>query len=152
MKILLLIVLSSLVCSSAYARAPVKTIFSCTTTNGKQLTVQRQGADYVYSFGRKGRPELVFRNSKRNVVARSITSSMPAAIGIGGFWSEMNMINRGYEYSVFWRVNNDDEHTITQGVEVTKLNRRNDLRYNSPVILCDDRYPIIDNPDPEFML
>lgn len=152
MKILLLIVLSSFTYSSAYAKPPVKTIFSCTTTNGKQLTVQRQGEDYVYSFGRTGWPELVFRNPKRNVVARSITSSMRAAIGIGGFWSDMNMINQGYRYNIFWRVNQDEEHTITQGVVVTKLSRRNDLRYHHPVILCDNRYPIIDNPDPEFML
>ena len=149
MKTLLFIVLSSFACASAYAKSPVKTIFSCTTTNGKQLTVQRQGADYVYSFGRKGRPELVFRNPKRDVVARSMTTRMS---GVGGFGSEMNMIHRGYEYSIFFRVANDEEHTITQGVEITKLSRRNDLTYHHPNIFCNDRYPITRNPDPEFML
>ncbi len=149
MKKLLLIVLSSFIYSSAYAKAPVKTIFSCTTTNGKQLTVQRQGADYIYSFGHKGRPELVFRNPKRDVVAQSITTRMA---GVGGFASEMNMINRGYQYSVFFRVDKHGDHEITQGVGVIKLSRRNDLTNHIPMILCDDRYPIIDNPDPEFML
>ena len=149
MKILLFIVLSSFACASAYAKSPVKTIFSCTTTNGKQLTVQRQGADYVYSFGRKGRPELVFRNPKRDVVARSMTTRMS---GVGGFGSEMNMIHRGYEYSIFFRVANDEEHTIKRGVEITKMSRMNDLTYVSPVILCNKRYPIISNPEPEFML
>ena len=151
MKILLFIVLSSFACASAYAKSPIKTIFSCTTTNGKQLTVQRQGADYVYSFGRKGRPELVFRNSKRQVVSQSYTSEMPAAQGTSGMWSIMNMIHRGYEYSIFFRVANDEEHTITQGVEITKLSRINDLTYSPQVILCDARYPVIDNPEAEFM-
>ena len=152
MKTLLFVVLSSFACASAYAKPPVKTLFSCTTTNGKQLTVQRQGADYVYSFGRKGHPELVFRNSKRQVVSQSYTSAMPAAKGTSGFGREMNMIHRGYKYIVFWRVNRDEESTITQGVVVTRLSRENDLRYHHTVILCDDRYPIIDNPEPEFML
>ena len=152
MKILLFIVLSSFACASAYAKSPIKTIFSCTTTNGKQLTVQRQGADYIYSFGRKGRPELVFRNSKRQVVSQSYTSEMPAAQGTSGMWSIMNMIHRGYEYSIFFRVANDEEHTITQGVEITKLSRRNDLTYHHPNIFCNDRYPITRSPAPEFML
>ena len=149
MKTLLFVVLSSFACASAYAKPPVKTLFSCTTTNGKQLTVQRQGADYVYSFGRKGRPELAFRNPKRDVVARSMTTRMS---GVGGFGSEMNMIHRGYEYSIFFRVANDEEHTIKRGVEITKMSRMNDLTYVSPVILCNKRYPIISNPEPEFML
>ena len=114
MKTLLFIVLSSFACASAYAKPPVKTLFSCTTTNGKQLTVQRQGADYVYSFGRKGRPELVFRNPKRDVVARSMTTRMS---GVGGFGSEMNMIHRGYEYSIFleWpRMRNTRLHKVSR--------------------------------------
>ena len=152
MKTLLFVVLSSFACASAYAKPPVKTLFSCTTTNGKQLTVQRQGADYIYSFGRKGRPELVFRNSKRQVVSQSYTSEMPAAQGTSGMWSIMNMIHRGYEYSIFFRVANDEEHTIKRGVEITKMSRMNDLTYVSPVILCNKRYPIISNPEPEFML
>ena len=50
MKTLLFIVFSSFVCASAYAKPPVKTLFSCTTTNGKQLTMQRQGTDYNIQF------------------------------------------------------------------------------------------------------
>ena len=152
MKTLLFIMLSSFACASAYAKPPVKTIYSCTTTNGKQLTVQRQGADYIYSFGRKGRPELVFRNSKRQVVSQSYTSAKPSEFGIGGLWREINMINRGYQYNVFFRMSQNKEHTVTQGVEITKLNRRNDLTYHHPNIFCDDRYPITGDPDPEFML
>ena len=48
MKTLLFIVLSSFACASVYAKPPVKTLFSCTTTNGKQLTMQRQGTEYIY--------------------------------------------------------------------------------------------------------
>ena len=151
MKTLLFIMLSSFACASAYAKPPVKTLFSCTTTNGKQLTVQRQGADYVYSFGRKGRPELVFRNSKRQVVSQSYTSAKPSEFGIGGLWREINMINRGYQYNVFFRMSQNKEHTVTQGVEITKLSRINDLTYSPQVILCDARYPVIDNPEAEFM-
>ena len=149
MKTLLFVVLSSFACASVYAKPPVKTIYSCTTTNGKQLTVQRQGADYVYSFGRKGRPELVFRNPKRDVVARSMTTRMS---GVGGFGSEMNMIHRGYEYSIFFVVLKDEENTVKRGVEVSKLSRINDLTYRPRIILCNKRYPIISNPEPEFML
>ena len=152
MKTLLFIVLSSFACASAYAKPPVKTLFSCTTTNGKQLTVQRQGADYIYSFGRKGRPELVFRNSKRQVVSRSYNSSMPAARGISGMWSNIIMINRGYQYNIFFEVLKDEENTVKQGVEVSKLSRINDLTYRPRIILCDDRYPITGELDPEFMI
>ena len=152
MKTLLFIVLSSFACASAYAKLPVKTIYSCTTINGKQLTVQRQGADYVYSFGHKGRPELVFRNSKRQVVSQSYTSAKPSEFGIGGLWREINLINRGYQYNIFFRMSQNKEHTVTQGVEITKLSRRNDLTYHHPNIFCNDRYPITGNPDPEFML
>ena len=153
MKTLLLIVLSSFACASAYAKPPVKTIYSCTTTNGKQLTVQRQGADYIYSFGRKGRPELVFRNSKWKVFIRShnVNGNSPYAKAPGDIRQEMNMINRGYQYNVFFRMSQDKEHTVTQGVEITKLSRINDLTYSPQVILCDARYPVIDNPEAEFM-
>ena len=153
MKTLLFIVLSSFVCAFAYAKPPAKTLFSCTTTNGKQLTVQRQGADYIYSFGRKGRPELVFRNSKWKVFIRShnVNGNSPYAKAPGDIRQEMNMINRGYQYNVFFRMSQDKEHTVTQGVEITKLSRINDLTYSPQVILCDARYPVIDNPEAEFM-
>ena len=153
MKTLLLIVLSSFACASAYAKPPVKTIYSCTTTNGKQLTVQRQGADYIYSFGRKGRPELVFRNSKWKVFIRShnVNGTSPYAKAPGDIRQEMNMINRGYQYNIFFRVSSE-ERTVKQGVEVTKLSRINDATYSPWILLCDERYPIIDNPDPGFML
>jgi len=153
MKTLLFVVLSSFACASAYAKPPVKTLFSCTTTNGKQLTVQRQGADYIYSFGRKGQPELVFRNSKWKVFIRShnVNGNSPYAKAPGDIRQEMNMINRGYQYNVFFRMSQDKEHTVTQGVEITKLSRINDLTYSPQVILCDARYPVIDNPEAEFM-
>ena len=153
MKTLWFIVLSSFVCAFAYAKPPAKTLFSCTTTNGKQLTVQRQGADYIYSFGRKGQPELVFRNSKWKVFIRShnVNGNSPYAKAPGDIRQEMNMINRGYQYNVFFRMSQDKEHTVTQGVEITKLSRINDLTYSPQVILCDARYPVIDNPEAEFM-
>ena len=154
MKTLLFIVLSSFVCAFAYAKPPAKTLFSCTTTNGKQLTVQRQGADYIYSFGRKGRPELVFRNSKWKVFIRShnVNGNSPYAKAPGDIRQEMNMINRGYQYNVFFRMSQDKEHTVTQGVEITKLSRINDLTYSPQVILCDARYPVIDNRELEMTL
>ena len=153
MKTLLFIVLSSFACASAYAKPPVKTLFSCTTTNGKQLTMQRQGTEYIYSFGRKGQPELVFRNSKWKVFIRShnVNGNSPYAKAPGDIRQEMNMINRGYQYNVFFRMSQDKEHTVTQGVEITKLSRINDLTYSPQVILCDARYPVIDNPEAEFM-
>lgn len=61
------------------------------------------------------------------------------------------MINRGYQYNIFFRMSQNKEHTVTQGVEITKLSRINDLTYTPPVILCDARYPVIDNPEAEFM-
>ena len=153
MKTLLFIVLSSFVCAFAYAKPPAKTLFSCTTTNGKQLTVQRQGADHIYSFGRKGQPELVFRNSKWKVFIRShnVNGNSPYAKAPGDIRQEMNMINQGYQYNIFFRMSQNKEHTVTQGVEITKLSRINDLTYSPQVILCDARYPVIDNPEAEFM-
>ena len=153
MKTLLFIVLSSFACASAYAKPPVKTLFSCTTTNGKQLTVQRQGADYIYSFGRKGHPELVFRNSKWKVFIRShnVNGNSPYAKAPGDIRQEMNMINRGYQYNIFFRVSGQ-ERTVKRGVEVTKLSRINDATYSPWILLCDERYPIIDNRELEMTL
>ena len=37
------------------------------------------------------------------------------------------MINRGYQYNIFFEVLKDEENTVKQGVEVSKLSRINDL-------------------------
>ena len=150
MKKTLLIVVAVLITSAAYAKTPLKIIHSCTTTTGKQLAVYRQGNDYIYSFGRKGRkPELTFRNPKKDVLTRSGNSTKN---GTAGMWGEMSMENKGYEYNVFWRVNQDRVHTLSYGVEVSKISEKNNLNYSAPEIFCDKRYPIIRNTEPEFMI
>ena len=126
---------------TAYAKPPLKTIYSCTTTNGKQLAVYRQGNNYIYSFGRKGhKPELPFKNPRKNVLAKSISSEKSDR---GGVWWEMPMTNRAYEYIIFFRVDKHGNHEITEGVEVGKLG--NNLNDHRSVILCDSRYPSISN-------
>ena len=77
---------------------------------------------------------------------------MPAARGISGMWSNIIMINRGYQYNIFFEVLKDEENTVKQGVEVSKLSRINDLTYRPRIILCDDRYPITGELDPEFLI
>ena len=39
----------------------------------------------------------------------------------------------------------NEERTVIHGVEVDKLSRINDLTDSFRIILCDERYPIIDN-------
>ena len=150
MKKTLFIVVAVLITSAAYAKTPLKIIHSCTTTTGKQLAIYRQGNDYIYSFGRKGRkPELTFRNLKKDVLARSGNSTKN---GTSGMWGEMLMENKGYEYNVFWRVNQDRSHTLSYGVEVSKISEKNNLDYHVREIFCDKRYPIIRGTEPEFMI
>ena len=39
----------------------------------------------------------------------------------------------------------NEERTVIHGVEVDKLSRINDLTDSLRIILCDERYPIINN-------
>ncbi len=45
-------------------------IFSC-TTEGKLLEITRHGGEYQYLFGSRSKPELVFRNGRRQVYDQS---------------------------------------------------------------------------------
>ena len=154
MKKILLAILTASIGATVHAKTPppLRTIFLCTTTNGKQLSVYRQGKDYIYSFGRKGqKPELTFRNSRKDVIKESVTSKEAVATGRneGALWRETNMIHKGYEYTVFWRspLEGPDE----EGVEVYKLKKNRKYGFyeyhHVATINCDKRYPFIQHAE-----
>ena len=153
---LLLIILPALAATSANAKKPLKTIFSCTTTNGKQLAIYRQGKDYIYSFGRKGRkPELTFRNPKKKVAKESFTANSAIEEGwmLRSIWRETKMIHKGYKYNVIWRVFISSERDWDEaGVEVYKRewNNKHKFFYDGELVAkisCDRRYRFIHNPE-----
>lgn len=43
--------------------AHAQSLFHCTTTGGKQLSVSHQNGKLTYRFGKQGKPELVFSNT-----------------------------------------------------------------------------------------
>ena len=144
MKKTLPVILSAFVGMTAYAKAPLppdRTIFSC-TIKGKQLTIHRHGSDYIYSFGRKGRkPELTFRNPRKEVAARSSNSTKSHN---SHMWGEKRMKNGNYEYSIVWFV--DSELDVGHRLEISREDQYLDE------VDCDKRYPVISNTDWEFMI
>ena len=157
MKKILLAILTASAGTTVHAKTPpLKTIFSCTTTNGKQLAIYRQGKDYIYSFGRKGRkPELTFRNPKKKVAKESFTAKSAIEEGwmLRSIWRETNMIHKGYKYSVIWRVLISTETDWDEaGVEVYKRewNNKHKFFYDGELVAkisCDRRYRFIHNPE-----
>ena len=115
MKIIILVVLPLLFISNAYAQCTGgKTIFSCTTTKGKQIEVCDMGKTINYSFGKKqAKPEIV-------VQAPRETASTYQWSGVGRTMSyAVDIPNGKTSYSIFWGVDRMTEaHSIEAGVNV----------------------------------
>lgn len=89
------------------------TVFSCFSTTGKHLAITRNGNFYEYSFGKAGKPELVFKNTRKEVFDRS-----PLFQFKGEYKSvEMVMKNGKYHYTVYV-VMNDSIDIVSSGVTV----------------------------------
>lgn len=82
-----------------------QTVFSCFMNNGKHLSVQQVGSDLRYSYGKPGKPEMVFVN-KINMVERDCGTQA----------CNLTMENKGVEYWVWGNFRGD----AAGGVEVSK--------------------------------
>ena len=63
-KLITLTALSLALSTPAFA----KTLFECTTTNGKVLKLTENGDTLTYRFGKKAKPELTFSVSKDEAI------------------------------------------------------------------------------------
>lgn len=117
-------------------------VFSCTTEQQKILQIESIGNSYVYRFGKPNNLELVFSNTKQEVISQT-----PSGDGIGNVvWRHMLMKNKQYIYRVFFFYDRRSEWRPTRyGVEVLRGNR------SLSVLLCSEKYPILEEFDSEFM-
>lgn len=100
-KIFLIIFLFSV----GTASAADTTIFSCFMKNGKHLAVTDEGSSLRYSYGRAGKPEMVFSNSKSSIEKHCGTQAC-----------NITMTNKDVEYFIWHNFRGEDG----AGVEVTK--------------------------------
>ncbi|CUA82007.1 hypothetical protein Ga0061063_0856 [Gulbenkiania indica] len=90
-----------------------RTVFACTTAQGKEVEVCDAGATLSYRFGRPGRPEMMLSVPR----SAASTSQWP---GIGRYISYSVDIPNGHTvYSVFWGADrNAEDHPVEAGVNV----------------------------------
>ncbi|MGX2950988.1 hypothetical protein [Ursidibacter arcticus] len=95
-------------------------VFSCFAKNGKQIAILESNGYYEYSFGKPGKPELVFKNSIKEVEKRSEKWN-----GVGAwYWEEYNLKNGEFYYTVYSAVNRmTEEHEQEGSVTVFKGNK-----------------------------
>lgn len=110
-KLILLTALSLTMATPAFA----KTLFECTTTNGKQILLTENGDTLTYRFGKKGKPELNFSVSKDEAIYTPWN-------GIGRYMNySLDLPNGDVVYSVF-RSADKHTHKVESGVEVALQN------------------------------
>ncbi len=126
-KVLLLLFLPA--CVSA---AP-KTVFSCVTETGRQVSVIDNNGTYRYTFGKPGRkPELVFTNSKKQIAAQT-----PPGKSYGRTqWSQMVLKNGRYYYRFFVGADLVEARSWA-GLEVRKVGFR-EIRNE----VCSKKHPV----------
>ncbi|MBE9013627.1 hypothetical protein IQ250_25910 [Pseudanabaenaceae cyanobacterium LEGE 13415] len=91
-----------------------KKLFSCLTTNGKQILLYDGGRTIDYSFGKvDDTPELSLQIPRSSATTRQWTG-----IGRSIFYS-INVPNADVIYTVFWNADRQDQ-TVAAGVNVTK--------------------------------
>ena len=87
-----LVMLAITAISSTSALAAEGAIFSCSTENGKQISITKVGQDYEFSYG-----GVLFKNPVKQVVAN--TDSY-IATGSGFVTSSLEMKHNGISYTV----------------------------------------------------
>lgn len=117
LKLILTVVIAAAIAPTAWAKcdAGSQTLFSCTTTNGKQIEVCDAKKTIDYSYGRTGsKPELSLR------VPRADASTYQWQ-GVGRYMSySVKLPNGKTEYSVYWGFDRlTEEHAEEAGVNVT---------------------------------
>ena len=107
-----------------------KTVFACTTKNGKKLEVCDAGRTIDYSFGKLGKPELALQ------VPRARVSTYQWQ-GVGRTESySVNIPNGNTLYRVFHATDKLPPGQVEAGVEV-------EIKGNSVArVLCNNKQPI----------
>jgi len=119
MKRLILVALLLMVVSDAYAKCSKKTIFACTTTNGKQVEVCDNGDSIEYSFGKSlTKPEKQFKIDRSN-------ASTYQWNGMGRYMSYSVVIPTGdTTYSVSTSFDKIDQKSETGVSVISEMFRR----------------------------
>lgn len=119
--------------------AASEVIFSCLTQNGKQISIVQIGNQYEYRFGKRNKPELVFRDFVQEAIQRS-----PKWEGIGRYlWTNLTLKNGDTFYTA--RVVTDrmtDEHETEYSLEVSTEEK------HLATIMCSAKSePIVNFPE-----
>lgn len=88
----IMLALSAMCCTSAFAVNGSNTVFSCTATNGNKIEVTKIGSDYQFSYGK-----TVFKNAIKNVLANEQSE---IAIGSGFISNSLEMKDQGQSYII----------------------------------------------------
>lgn len=112
--------------------AASKLLFQCTTSKGKQILLCDSGKTIDYSFGPRGKPEIVVR-------AKRDEASTTQWHGMGRYMNySVDVPNRDVSYSVYWGVDRlDEQHPVEAGVYV--MQGETELA----TVKCDGRKPIV---------
>lgn len=128
----------------AATTAHSKIVFSCTTSQGKQLQVSEQAGKFRYSFGYPNRPELVFENHRAEAIARS-----PRWNGVGrAIWSNLVLQNGQYFYTVYRSIDRmSPAHEEEAGVTISRATADGSYENDQYLgqVLCNTRQRIISN-------
>lgn len=65
--------LLAIACSQA---ALAETVFSCKVKSGKVAKLEKVGSSYQYSFGKANKPEIVVKNSAKQVLSNRLTGNV----------------------------------------------------------------------------
>ncbi len=154
--------------AAAKKRYPDNVVFSCKTTNNKQILITKNGNNFTYWFGKNNIPEMTVTRSREQLLAEQ-----KRAVFIYGWMYDLNIRsffrNGNYVYSVYENHNpsiylslpddvKGDEYTdyTGSGVEVFEIindikdsNNRENFKWRSVDILCKGR-PIISKWDNGF--
>lgn len=136
MKQLLLLMILLMGSTATFAQG--RTVFLCTSASGKQIVVSQIGNSYQYQFGRPGRPELVFRNSVREVDSRYEDRT-----GQGSYNSSGLMLKNGSYYYYVYTATHRMTLAEESGVIVTQ-GRGSREKYITTVV-CSQQRPIYIN-------
>lgn len=119
-----LLTFSLAVMLSTSAFATNNTIFSCTTDNGKQVTITKAGSDYQFSYD-----NTQFRNAIKTVIADENTY---VASGSGFITNSLAMKNKGTTYTVqFVQVRNNPKVIDDATLYIEKGNNQNSVACNT---------------------
>ena len=133
-------VVSIALTASLAANAASDVVFSCKVKGGKQIKITKVGVDYQYSFGLPNDPELIFRNTKKQVVKQS-----PVWNGQGShIWTGMLMVNGKYNYHV---IKSTDRRTEEHEASAEVVVSRGEKYLSSTLCIAD----VFVNWDEEFV-